>query len=371
MKAKVLHVLEAFAGGTERHLLDLIHHVPDVEHVIAVPSTHLGEATAAAATRARDLGARVEPVEMNRQLAPHGNAAALASLRRLMHRIDPDVLHGHSSVGGALARLAGIGSGIPVIYTPNGVSRATWALAAERVLRLRTSRLIAVSASEGEFVLSQGLIGEDRLDVVPNGIDLEIPQPMRRALREQLFLPASAPLVGCLGRLTFQKAPEVYVQACAIAGRRVANAHFVLVGTGPRRNQVLSAVGAAGLGERFHLLDALPDAAAAFGELDLYVLPSRFEGGPYTPLEAMRARTPVILTDVTGNRDTIEPDLSGLLVPVDDASALAAAIVDLLEDEPRRWAFADAGHERLTTLFDVRAMGEATARVYDSVLAPC
>lgn len=369
MKPTVVHVLEAFAGGTERHLLDLVEHVTTVEHVLAVPSLHLGGATQEAADRARELGARVELVEMTRVPAPRRNAAAVAALRALLRWLRPAVLHGHSSIGGAVSRLAAIRTGIPVVYTPNGLSRSRWALAVERLLRDETDRFIAVSRSEAEFAIRKRLTSLGRLEVIPNGIELEPAAPISPSLRERLGIPRETPLVGCLGRLTWQKAPEIYVNACAVAGARHPSAHFVLVGTGPHRAGVQRALRAARLRGRFHWLDALPGAAGAFAELDLYVLPSRFEGGPYTPLEAMRAQTTVILTDADGNRDTVEHGVTGLLVPVDDATALGGAIAELLIDDERRRALARAGRERLVRHFDVRAMGEATSRVYDTLVA--
>jgi glycosyltransferase involved in cell wall biosynthesis len=366
---RVVHALEAFAGGTERHLLDLVEYVPDFEHVIAVPSLHLGKSTAAAATRARALGAIVETVEMSRSPAPHRNAVAINSMRALIRRYRPAVVHGHSSLGGAIGRLSATGMQVPVVYTPNGLSRASLALTAERYLRARTDWLIAVSEGEREFAVDRRLIASDRVTMVRNGIDLAPPPPLRPSLRRRLGIPDGVPLVGCLGRLTWQKAPEVYVAACGLAASTVPQAHFVLIGSGLHDDRVRSALSAAELGERFHWLGGLPDAAAAFGELDLYVLPSRFEGGPYTPLEAMRAGTPVVLTDVAGNRDTVEDGVTGKLVPVDDPDALARAIVKLLNDPDRRARFAAAGADRLRALFDVRRMGAQTAEVYERVMA--
>jgi glycosyltransferase involved in cell wall biosynthesis len=367
-KLRILHALEAFAGGTERHLLDVVTHVTDAEHVIAVPSHHLGRSTEAAARRARRLGAIVETVEMTRSAAPHRNAAAINSMRALIKLHRPDVVHGHSSLGGAITRLSATGMSVPVVYTPNGLSRASWALTVERYLRARTDWLIAVSESEREFALSKRLVSPERVSVIPNGIDLEAPAPHDPPLRARLGIPDGTPLVGCLGRLTWQKAPEVYAAACRIAGRQVREAHFLLIGSGLHDDKVRSELEGAGLDGRFHWLDGLPRASAAFGELDLYVLPSRFEGGPYTPLEAMRAGTPVILTDVAGNRDTIEHGVSGLLVPVDDHVRLALAIIELLSDPGRRARFALAAAEHLERRFDVRSMAAHTTRVYEALV---
>jgi glycosyltransferase involved in cell wall biosynthesis len=367
LKPRVVHALEAFAGGTERHLLDLVEHVPDVEHVVAVPSTHLGRPTASAAHRAQRLGAIVEIVEMGRSAAPHRGAAAIGSMRSLIRRYRPAIVHGHSSIGGTIGRLAATATGVPVVYTPNGLARMQWALVAERYLAPRTDWFIAVSEGEREFALEQGLARPERITTIPNGIDLRPPSPLVPSLRQRLGIPEHAPLAGCVGRLTWQKAPEVYVAACELVGRQLPQAHFVLIGSGPLRETVQQMLEAARLGGRFHWLDALPGAASALGELDLYVLPSRFEGGPYTPLEAMRAGTPVILTDVAGNRDTVEHGVTGMLVPVDEPVELGRAMVHLLANPDHRAACAAAAADRLRASFDVRAAGGKTARVYERV----
>jgi glycosyltransferase involved in cell wall biosynthesis len=365
----ILHVLEAVAGGTERHLLDLIREVRECEHVVVAPRAHLGESSAAAADRAREAGARVEIIDMRRAAAPVANARALISLRAMVRQIRPDVIHGHSSIGGAFARLAAVGSQRPVVYTPHGVKRTRWALAAERALARRTDRLIAVSESEASFALRRGLTDERRLVVIPNGVELELPPPLRPTLRSRLGIPDDAMLIGSLGRLTWQKAPEVYVAACAEVAAELPGTHFVLIGTGPEEQRVSTEIAAADLSDRFHRLPSLPCAAAAFGELDLFVLTSRFEGGPYSVLEAMRAGVPVVATAADGTRDAVVPGVTGRLVPIDDHRAVAAAAIGLLRDRAVRAELGAAARERVAERFDVRAMAAATAVVYGELVA--
>src|SRR5206468_1934572 len=154
--------------------------------VIAVPSTHRAQSTAPAAAKARELGAEVEYLEMTRGTTAHRNAAAVTALRGVLRKFRPDVLHGHSSIGGAVARLAASRVPVPVVYTPNALSRSPLALAVERSLRWRTDRFIAVSHGEAEFALENRVITRSRLTVIPNGIDLRPPEPPRRSLRERL-----------------------------------------------------------------------------------------------------------------------------------------------------------------------------------------
>lgn len=359
----MLHVLEAFAGGTERHLIDLIRHADGIDHVIAVPRRHHGRSTARAAAAAASAGARVVHVEMGRSRAPHRHAAALSALRRLIVRTGADVVHGHSSIGGALARMAVVGRRVPVVYTPHGLSRSRWALAVERALQDRTDRMVAVSESERRFALSQGLVSPDRVVVIRNGVDPVPPPPLLQPMRAMLGLADDVPLVGCVGRLTWQKAPEIFVEACASVSRAIPEAHFVLIGAGILRPVVERAVTETGIRERFHLLPSLPNAAAALAELDVYALPSRFEGGPYTPLEAMRAGTPVVVTNVAGNRDLVEHELNGLVVSPEQPELLAEAITRLLDDGELNAALVRNGR-RTVAEHDVRAMAAATESVY-------
>jgi glycosyltransferase involved in cell wall biosynthesis len=363
----VVHVMEAFAGGTERHLIDLVRHVDGVDHVIAVPRRHHGRSTAAAAREAERAGARVQWLETDRSRRMHRNLAATVALHRLLERLRPDLVHGHSSIGGAVARLAAARSSVPVLYTPNGLARTGWAQLIERGFGRLTDRLIAVSGSEARVVRDRRIVTPERIVVIPNGIDLTLPSPLDPPLRIRLGLDEQTPLVGCVGRLARQKAPEIYVRACALVAQRHPAAHFVLIGSGPLLGTVRAEIVAARIDRRFHLVEVLPGAAAALAELDVYVLPSRFEGGPYTPLEAMRAGTPVIVTDADGNRDEVTDGISGLVVPLDDPPATAAAIDRLLAD-PGLATRLTAGAAAALPRFDVREMGRATGAVYRELL---
>jgi glycosyltransferase involved in cell wall biosynthesis len=276
--------------------------------------------------------------------------------------VQPDVVHGHSSVGGALARLVSIGRSIPVVYTPNGLARGRSARTIERLLARRTSRFVAVSSSEGDLAVDLGLTTRDRLVVIPNGIDLESPpRPTGHELRAALGIPRDAFVIGTVSRLVAQKAPEVFTRAARLAAEHDAEAHVVLIGSGPLADEVRRE--GAELGDRFHLVEQLDDAAAALNGLDVFVLASRFEGGPYTPLEAMRAGVPVILTDVVGNRDAVEHERTGLLVPADDTTALRAAILRYRHDLALRDRMV-AGARQALSRFDVGQMGAATSRMY-------
>ena len=366
-RARVLHVLEAIEGGTSRHLVDVVTHAKGTEHIVAVPARRIGGATdETALPLLRASGADVRLLPMRRTPWSPANVVAVARVRRLIRSVHPDVVHGHSSIGGLLARLAATGTGRPAVYTPNGITPVRAGVLVERAMRRRTGVLVAVSPSEAELAVRLRIIGRPDVVVIRNGVELDPPLPPLD-LRTHLGLTPGTTLVGTIARLVPQKAPEDFVSACQIVSETVPEVRFVMIGSGKLEADVDAAVARAGLRDRFYRIPTLPGAAGVLGQLDVFALSSRFEGAPYAPLEAMRAGTPVVLTAVVGSRDTVEDGVSGLIVPPGDPRALADAIAALLIDPDRRQRLGEAGRNRVAEHFDVRIMGASLDVLYDEI----
>lgn len=379
----VLHVLEALEGGTARHVRDLVTHIDSVTHHVVVPPTRVGGVTDHAAVEAMAAtGAEVHRLDMRRMPAAPANAAAVIALRRLIAATGPDVVHGHSSVGGALARVAASspfrggrrGRARPRrIYTPNGIYPGAPAAAVERSLGPLTDQLVAVSESEARVVAARGIVPADRVTVIHNGIDVSVidlqdsaDSQTRRPgpLRTRLQLGPDVPVVGFVGRLAAQKNPALLVEAAALLAGEHPDLHTVLIGDGPLADELRAQIDSRSLGDRVHLIGHHHGAASVMDDLDLLVLPSEYEGCPYAPLEAMRAGVPVVASDVVGNRDVVLHTRTGLLFPAGDAALLAAAISLVLGDLEMRARLIAAARERLAAHFDVEAMARSTAALY-------
>lgn len=365
---RVLHILEALEGGTSRHLIDLVSNTRDVEHHVAVPETRIGGATDRLAIGAlAAAGARVHIVPMTRKPLTVLNLRAGRRLRRLIKDIAPTVVHTHSSIGGFLGRLANIGTGRPVVYTPNGVSPRRPVLIVERLLGKLTDRTIAVSESESVFIQKNHLVSPSAVTVIPNGVDLiNVPPPID--LRRLLPVREGSRLVGSIARLVPQKAPEVFVAACSRLARSHDDVEFVLVGDGTQVQEIHEQIAASNFGGRFHLIPELPKAAGMLEQLDVFALTSRFEGCPYAAMEAMRARVPIVLTDAVGNRDLVCDGVDGILVPQDDDVAVAAAVASLLDDQEHADKFTESAYTLLSDQHDLARTSVKLRLVYDELV---
>jgi glycosyltransferase involved in cell wall biosynthesis len=296
------------------------------------------------------------------------NGRAVEQVRRLIRELRPVVVHGHSSIGGVVGRVAALRTGVPRVYTPQGLTTNRFGLLVERTIGPLTEQFIAASPSEATVLVTRRVARRGRVTMIPNGIEPEVPPP-GPDLRERLGIPADAPIVGTVARLVPQKAPEDFVRVAALVHAADPLVHFVHIGSGSLLGKVRDAVSAAGLTDRFHLVDGVPEAASVLPEFAVFLLTSRFEGAPYTPLEAMRAGIPVVLTDVVGSRDAVESGVSGVLVPAGDVPALAHAVAELLSDPTRARSLGDAGRARVRESFDVATMGREIAGVYARVMA--
>jgi glycosyltransferase involved in cell wall biosynthesis len=270
--------------------------------------------------------------------------SAFWSLVKLMRRFRPHVVHTHTAKAGALGRLAATLCRVPVVvHTYHGhvfdayfsPLKTRLVVAAERMLAWRASALVAVTERVRRDILARGIGRQDRVVVVPLGLDLEpmIAAPARRGeLRAELGLGPDTPLVGIVARLVPVKAHETFLHAARAIAPVRPDAVFLVVGDGERRAALEALARDLGIAAKVRFLGWRADLDRLYADLDVVVLTSKNEGSPVALIEAMAAGRPVVSTRAGGVEDVVSHNETGLVVPVGDAAAIARAVVDLLDD---------------------------------------
>jgi glycosyltransferase involved in cell wall biosynthesis len=279
-----------------------------------------------------------------------------------------DIIHGHSSKAGALARLRLPGRHVPRIYTPHAfrtmdpglgaVGRKVYGSIEKLLARSFTDRLICVSADEYAHARALGM-PRDRLTIVVNGVETP-PTDRRDAIRAAHGIPADALVFGFVGRLCHQKAPERLVSAFQRLAGQVPNAHLLMIGSGETAGAVRRQVDASAHFNRMHLTAGLtgPQTMAA---IDVLVMPSRYEAMSYVMLEAAAAGKPLILTDVGGASTVLTDGQNGVLVENDDDPQHLAHAMLRLADPARLARHTAAAIARSRDYSLERMIGETEA----------
>ena len=278
-----------------------------------------------------------------------------------------DVIHAHDW----LTYYAGIAakrvSGKPLVvhmhateYDRSGENVNTQVYAIERAGMHAADRVIAVSNLTRNIVINRYGVPADKVVTVHNAVRFagghcKMPE---RGVDDKI--------VTFLGRITYQKGPDYFVEAAAKVLKKVPNVRFVMAGSGDMMNHVIRRVARLGIADRFHFTGFLrgEDVHKMFQLSDVYVMPSVSEPFGISPLEAMRSNVPVIISKQSGVAEVLD-----FAVKVDywDVDALADAIYGLIRNPALSGMFASKGLEEVTNLKWNDAAAKIKA-VYEAVI---
>ncbi|MGD2148951.1 MAG: glycosyltransferase family 4 protein, partial [Anaerolineae bacterium] len=329
--------------------------------------------------RARGVPLTVEP-NLVREVNPLKDLWALLALYRRIRRGRYAIVHTHSGKAGMLGRWAAWLAAVPVVvHTVHGWSHHDRQhplaqrifILLEQLTAPITDRLIVVSPLNIEKGLADGIARPEKYVTIRSGIDLDRfrqPERPREAVRAELGIPAEAPVVGTVTRLSAQKAPLDFVAAAARVAEQRPDVHFVVVGDGPLRAEVEAAVAAEGLAKTVHLTGLRRDVPDVMHSFDIFALSSLWEGLPRVLPQAMAAGLPIVATAVDGNAEAVADGVNGLLTPPADPAAFAHALLRLLEDRQLAHAMGSAGLEMVDE-FGARKMVRDIEALYQELLA--
>ncbi len=274
----------------------------------------------------------------------------------LLRKTRPDLVCQHSG-GRTIRRLARMGGARVVLHLHH------------YVLESRGIDSLLVSGADADAIIANSRATaaqvrfDDRVHVIYPGAETRGARPYRLAGKA-----GDSFVLGAAGRLAVVKGLDVLVEATALLSGEFPGMRLEIAGSGPERRNLEAAARDLGVGDRLAFLGWRKDLAPLLAHWDLFVQPSRAEGFGLAALEAMAAGVPVIASAVGGLVELIEHDRSGWLVPAGEAEALAAKIGEALCDPAARHAVGEAGRQRVSAVFPMRSMVDATLAVYADLL---
>ncbi|MFM9905610.1 MAG: glycosyltransferase family 4 protein [Pyrinomonadaceae bacterium] len=363
---KILQICSARElGGGERHLADLSNSLAERGHSVfaaIVPGSPLR----------KELSSL--PKENIFEIPIRNSVDIFAGLRiaRIVRKFDIDIIHAHVGRDYSLAAFASLRTG----NTPFVLTRHVLFPLKKIFARFygRASAFIAVSEAVARGLRDQNIFDQRKIVTIHNGIDT------KRFVRDDRDMRRPAPLgvkpsrilVGMVGHLAPIKGQEDFIRAAAIIASKRDDVDFVIVGEdkspkGENRQEIENLITEFGHTHRVHLSGWQDDVRPLLAAFDIFVSPSRSEPFGLVILEAMACGVPVIATASEGAVEIIEPEVTGILVPVADPDSLAIGITNLLDAPAERRRISENALRAVTERFSLQKMVDAVEELYTAM----
>ena len=367
-KIRILHVAQA-AGGVDRYIRMLLKYLDKEKFEnILVCSQDFHEEDY------RDLVDSFEQVEMTRAIGGN-DLKAIKEVRTLIKKYNPDIVYAHSSKAGAIARVADIGLKNHCVYNPHGwafnmrcsAKKKAMYTAIEKVAAPFCDKIICISDAEKQSALDKKICREDKLQVIFNGVDIEsYENGVRGAIkRKDLNIPEDAFVVGMVGRMSPQKAPDVFVKMAKQVKDEVPNAHFIIVGNGNQEDEIRKYAEDNGFSNSLHITGWVDNPMSYVELFDVACLLSRWEGFGLALPEYMMAGKPIVASRVDAIPNIIRNGENGLLVEVDDDIGASKAVLRILREDGLRKKIVAQGLEDVHNRFNARRVSEEHSKLFN------
>ena len=377
----VLHVVTASMGVTlMRGQLKFLREAGFEVAVAAAPGEELSAI-------ARVEGAQAIEVPLIREIAPFRDFLALVRIFLILRRVRPTIINFGTPKAGLITGLAARLSGVPCrVYTLRGLRVETMTGVKRRLLLLSdwvacacAHQVVCVSESLRQKAVSLGIVELARTVVFgagsSNGVDVSRfgPEEQRRKqaheLRARLGIPRAAPVVGFVGRFTRDKGMAELIEAFKLLRVRFPDVRLLMIGDFEEgdlpADEIVKRIKT---DLNINCTGFIDDAAPYYDVMDVLALPTYREGFPNVVLEAQAAGKPAVVSNATGAVDSVIDGLTGLIVPMGDSWALAAALAKLLEDASLASAMGENGRKRVIAEFQPIRIWSGLAHQYKSSL---
>jgi glycosyltransferase involved in cell wall biosynthesis len=357
---RILHVAATSTGGIGFNLWMLAKHInrTDFELSFALPAdSHFYDKIA-------NEDVNVHPLTISRSPLKLENIRGFCDLWRIIKSGNYDIVHTHTAVGGFIGRLIAWINKVPVIlWTIHGWSfdypigtplRRCAIRAIEKFLDRLTDHYVAISGNMQEVGINAGISARGKVTLIYHGIETD--DPIYGGNQTEAETKNGNPVIGTVGRLEPQKAIDDFLRAARIVKERFPQVSFMVVGDGPLREELQRLAITLGIEGSVLFAGWQENVAEYLAAMDIFCLPSRWEGFGIILLEAMAMRMPIVATRVGGVPEIVEEGKSGILVSPGNPAELADGLCRLLSDANMRKEIGYYNAKKVKTFFNVKDM---------------
>lgn len=367
---KVLHVAHSLdIGGTEKVVYDLIRTLNrDVVSSAIACIDHLGHFGAAL----QHEGYKVFVLGRN----PGIDRNLIGRLAQIVREGEFDVIHAQQytpyfySLMSCFWLTARVRHRPKLVFTEHGIAhpykKKLRRLLLNPVLFSFASSINTISRYTKNLLVEYDNYPPHRTAVIPNGVDItrfsQTTDPS--SLREAVGLTSTTPVVGVVARLDPVKNHPMLFRAFKTVLHHRPECRLLVIGNGPEEGALKDLAESLEIHDRVLFLGARQDIPSLLQIVDVFALPSFSEGMSAALIESMAAGVPIVATDVGGNSEVVEHNVTGYLIPDNDETAMADRLLDLLRNPETRWRMGEAGRRRAAQLFSLQTMVNAYTDIY-------
>lgn len=368
-KIRILHVAQA-AGGVDRYIRMLLKYLDKekFENILVCSQDFREEDY-------KGLVDSFEPIEMTRAIGGN-DLKAIKEVRKLIKRYNPDIVYAHSSKAGAIARIADTRFKNSCVYNPHGwafnmrcaAKKKAMYIAIEKIAALFCEKIICISDAEKQSALDKKICREDKLQVIFNGVDIEAYENgVHGAVkRKDLNIPGDAFVVGMVGRMSPQKAPDIFIKMAKRVKEKVPDAHFIIVGNGNLEVKIKKYAEDNGFLDSLYITGWVNNPMSYVELFDVACLLSRWEGFGLVLPEYMMVGKPIVATRVDAIPNIVEDGKNGLLVESDDAVGASEAVLRIYRENGLKEKLVTCGMQNVHIKFDARRVAEEHEKLFEN-----
>ncbi|MDP2684220.1 MAG: glycosyltransferase [bacterium] len=361
-KPKILYIItQGHWGGAQKYVFDIATALADDFDI----SVAVGEPNYMPDLQKKMLNNnKIKLIQLNflqRSISPIKDFLALLEIKSLYKKIKPDIVHLNSAKAGILGSLAAYqlpATSYQLLYPVHGwvfnepmkKSKKNFYKFLERFTSNIKNKIIVLSESEKNTGITDLKIPENKFTIIPIGITalktyekIQARQAIHSILKNKPANFLNSYIIGTIANFYPTKNLDNLITSILKIKDKFGNYNVVLIGDGKERSHLELLIAKYNLKNNVHLLGFIDNAQKYIKAFDVFVLPSKKEGMPYTLLEAKINSVPIIATSVGSIPNMIKNNKSGLLVPAENTEKLAEAILFAYNNQETMWQMAEVG----------------------------